>query len=269
MPPIILPIDIEETILDILAEDSDDEEGRSTLKTCSLVCHAFLPICRKHIFKSIALNHPNFEGYSSTTRAFDRLLRKTPEIADYIRKLTYNIRKPADFPSIPSIQKSLKQISRLEFFAVSDSVDPFYENALDWSNNPIRQELLHLLHLSTLTQLVVSNINNFLVSDLIPCVNLKYLSIGIYTNVPVADKDIFPAALPEHSIQLNEFEAGNRCSTTIMKLCTAQRPDGQPIIDFGSLSKITVNIEEPIDVETSQELFRRCHALTNVHINCK
>jgi hypothetical protein len=28
-----------------------------------------------------------------------------------------------------------------------------------------------------------------------------------------------------------------------MKLCTARRPDGQPIIDFGSLSKITVDFE--------------------------
>ena len=264
MPPIILPIEIEETILDLLVED---DEGRSTLKTCSLVCQAFLPICRKHIFKSIALNHwnppPNFQGYSSTTRSFDRLLCETPEIADYIRILDYNIKK--EDLTTPSIRKSLKRISRLESLTVSDS----NYAKLDWSNNPIRSELLHLLHLPTLTQLVMSYIDNFVVSDLIPCVNLKYLFIGHYTTVPVVDKNTFLAALPEHSIQLNGFGAGSKCSAAIMELCTARRPDGQPIIDFGSLSMVAVNLEEPRDVEASQELIKNCHTLTDVRINCK
>ena len=270
MPPIILPIEIEETILDILAED---DEGHSALKMCSLVCHAFLPICRKHIFETIVLNASDDKVTPSpTTHAFDRLLCETPEIADYIRKLDCNIRN-ADLTN-PSIQISLKRISRLEFLAVSlvDSSNPAYGARLDWSNNPIRPALLHLLHLPTLTQLVVSEscINNFLVSDLIPCVNLKYLYIGSYTTVPMAAKNTFPhAALPEHSIQLEEFVAVTRCPAAIMKLCTARRPDGQPIIDFRSLSKITVDIEKPIDGETLQMLFRCCHALTDVHINCK
>ena len=50
-----------------------------------------------------------------------------------------------------------------------------------------------------------------------------------------------------------------------MKLCTARRPDGQLIIDFGSLSKIKVDLEEPDEGKASQELFRHCHALTNPH----
>ena len=252
--PSVLPLEIEETILDLLAED---DKGHSALKTCSLVCHAFLPICRKHIFGSIVLNY-----HQLASPLFGRLLQETPEIADYIRKLElildYNIRF-ADSTHL-SIQESLKQISRLEFLTI------LYNNGwrFDWSNNPIRPALLHLLHLPTLTHFKMSDIDNFVISDLIPCVNLKYLDIGSFTTV--AAENAFPAVLPEYSIQPNEFVARSGTSGAIKKLCTARRPDGQPIIDFGSLSKITVDIEER---EAPQELLRCCHVLTNAKISCK
>ena len=251
--PSVLPLEIEESILDLLAED---DKGHSALKTCSLVCHAFLPICRKHIFGSIVLTY-----HQLASPPFGRLLRETPEIADYIRKLelelNYNIRF-ADSTAL-SIQESLKQISRLEFLTIP------HKNGwtFDWSNNPIRPALLHLLHLPTLTHFKMSEINNFVISDLIPCVNLKYLDIGSYTTL--AAENAFPAAFPEHPIQLNEFVARSDTSAAIEKLCTARRPDGQPIIDFGFLSKITVYI----DRREAQELLRRCRVLTSVDTCCK
>jgi hypothetical protein len=110
-------------------------------------------------------------------------------------------------------------------------------------------------------------INDFILSDLVPCVNLKYLDIGHDTTV--AAENTFPATLPEHSIQLNEFTAGLGISAVIMKLCTARRPDGQPIIDFESLSKIAVNVTHPSEGKASKELFRRCHALNDVNMSCK
>ena len=117
MPTITFPLEIKETILDLLAED---DKGHWALKTCSLVCRAFLPKCRKHIFESIVLNRHDsrtaMSPPSSPSRAFERLLRETPEIADYIRKLDYNI-LTADLTS-SSIQESLKRISRLEFLSI-------------------------------------------------------------------------------------------------------------------------------------------------------
>ena len=248
----IFPLEIEGMILDILGED---DGGHSALKTCSLVCRAFLHICRKHVFESIVLNAIS----SPTTSAFERLLRKTPEIADYIRRLNFTI-QVADLAN-PSIQESLKQISRLKFLNVQA------ESSLDWSNNPIRPVLLHLLHLPTLTHFIMNNIKKFVVSDLIPCVNLKYLDVSALRIV--AAENTFPATFPGHSIQLNEFVAENESPAAIMKLWTARRPDGQPIIDFKSLSKISVDIYDSYDCEASQELFRHCRALTNVYITCK
>ena len=263
MPAVTFPLEIKETILELLAED---DKGHLALKTCSLVCRAFLPISRKHIFESIVLDQRS----PTTTYAFECLLRETPEIADYIRKLDYNI-PSADLIS-SSFQESLKRISRLE----SLSVRHINWEELDWSDNPIRPTLLHLLHLPTLTYFKIIGNNDFVISDLIPCVNLKYLDIGVHTTL-IADNTFNSlAALPKHSIRLREFvRAGtnkNSCSrnsATILKLCSARRPDGQAIIDFGSLSKITVTLDDPIEGEALQELFSRCHALTNAHISCK
>ena len=249
MPTITFPLEIEITILELLA---DDYEGHWALKSCSLVCQAFLPICRKHIFRNIVL------GLPPIIHAFERLLRETPEIADYIRKLDYTIQE-TDLAS-PSIQETLKQISRLEFLSVRD--DNLYRPG--WSNYSIRPALLHLLHLPTLSHFKLNSINSFPISDLIPCVNLKYLDINY---VKMEAGNTFPATLPEHSIQLNEFIAGPGACYAVKKLSTARRPDGQPIIDFGSLSKITVDMD--LFTEVPQELFRRCHSLTNVHISCK
>ena len=192
--PSVFPLEIEETILDFLAED---DKCHSALKTCSLVCHAFLPICRKHIFGSIVLCNvtdmvPPFTGL--TLHRFERLLRETPEIADYIRKLVLDYDNQITDLTSSLIQKSFKQISRLEFLTIPCNI----VRKLDWSNNPIRPALLHLLHLPTLTHFKMSMIDNFIVSDLIPCVNLRFLDIGFATTV--AAENAFPAALPEHSI---------------------------------------------------------------------
>ena len=253
MPSIICPLEIEEMILDHLAKDDE------ALKTCSLVCKAFLSICRKYIFRSIVLKNDH-KSPTTHASAFERLLRETPEIADYIRKLHYTIRV-ADLT--PTIQESLKRISKLEFLSVQ-----LWDRDYDWSNNPIRPALLHLLYLPTLTHFGV-NVKLFLISDLIPCVNLKYLNIGCTT---VAAENTFPSTLPEHSIQLNEFVAGHEASAaTIRKLWTARRPDGQPIIDFGSLSKMTMTFVKLNESSTLQELFGHCRVLTSaiIRVSCK
>ena len=166
----------------------------------------------------------------------------------------------------------MERISKLKFLTLRFRDRDWPDRQLDWSNNPIRLALLHLLHLPTITHFKLTGVENFVVSDLIPCVNLKYLHID-YLSVTLADKNIFPSALPEPSIQFNEFVVGIRMSnatSTGMKLCTAPRPDSQPIVDFGSLSKIRIAIGGlPHDDEVLQELFKHCCVLTIVSITCK
>ena len=136
MPSITFPLEVEETILELLAADEDDE-GHSALKTCSLVCQAFLHICRKYLFGRIVINAHN--SRSPPFHAFERLLRETPEIADYVRTLDYTFRI-GDLTS-PSIQETLMRISRLEFLALRVSYRGHDLFRFDWSNNPIRPAL--------------------------------------------------------------------------------------------------------------------------------
>ena len=140
--PSILPLEIKGTILDFLAKDHD------ALKLCSLVCQAFLPRCRKYLFESIVLDDYNL-AISPTIHAFERLLHETPEIADYIRTLNFTIRIE-DLTS-PSIRESLERISKLKFLTLRFRDRDWPDRQLDWSYNPIRLALLHLLHLPTIT----------------------------------------------------------------------------------------------------------------------
>ena len=106
-------------------------------------------------------------------------------------------------------------------------------------------------------------IDNFVASDLVPCVNLKQLDIGSYTTLTATNA--FSATFPDHSIQLNEFTLGVRNAMAIMNISTAQHL----VIDFGSLAKITIKIEKDDDVEASDEFFSPCEQLTDVSISCK
>ena len=255
----ILPLEIEERIIDLLAEDA---EGLASVKTCSLVCRAFLPFCRKHIFASVALNAGKHATPPSTTPTLERLLSTTPEIARCIRKLDYNV-AVRDFTS-PLIQVCLKKISRLQYLRVQHH----YRQKLDWSRNPLRPALLHLLHLPTLTHLRLFALDNFVLSDLLPCINLKNLEIERLTAVDWVD-NTFSAALHDHSVQLNHLSVGGRCSEAVIKMCRAQRPDGRALFDFSFLTDISVALDQTDDIEALQKLFERCGYLINITISCK
>ncbi|KIM43743.1 hypothetical protein M413DRAFT_443647 [Hebeloma cylindrosporum] len=252
----ILPFEVEETILDILAEDNVD---LSTLKTCSLVCQAFLPICRKHIFANIVITDDLDDVEAPPVSAFVGLLLKRPQIVDVIRKLDYTLSDSIPTSTREPLQKALKTISKLESLTVRTT------SGFDWRKIPIGPVLLQLLLLPTLTHFDVAGAKNFVASDLIPFVNLNYLRVG--HSMTGTTKPTSPGASPERPIQLNEFVAEGGSGAVITRLLNARRPDGQPLIDFASLSEIMMGFNQPIDVEASQELFRRCHTLTDVRIS--
>ncbi|KIM42251.1 hypothetical protein M413DRAFT_444688 [Hebeloma cylindrosporum] len=263
---LILPLEIEEIILNLLAED---DNNHSALKACSLVCQAFLPICRKHIFESIFISNYLYHPGLRSDYAFQRLLYHSPDITPYIRKLDYSLgclELRSHFPSFSGrssipFQDSFNRISRLEFLTVRFDD----ELGFGWIHHPVRPALLHLLHLPTLIHFNVIDCSNFMLSDLIPCVNLKYLRIGSHTTW--AAETTFPAALHKHPpIQLKEFVADRTPGDVVTHIFAARRTDGQPLVDFGSLSKITMNITRPGTYRTSQQLFRGCQNLTDVTI---
>ena len=155
-------------------------------------------------------------------------------------------------------------MSRLQFLKVRHS----NRQKLDWSRNPIRPALLHLLHLPTLTHLHLFALNNFVLSDLLPCINLKKLEIEFLTAVDWVD-NMFSATFRDHSVQLKHFSVGYQFSEAVIKMCRAQRHDGRALLDFSFLTNISVPLDKTNDIEALQELFERCGHLINVTISCK
>ena len=92
-----LPLEVLERIIDDVVKYNDDltidnlSSNWTSIKACALVCHSFLPPCRKHIFAAVTLNARN--SSSPTSDDLNHLLSNSPHLAVYIRKLYYLVNK--------------------------------------------------------------------------------------------------------------------------------------------------------------------------------
>ena len=80
------PFDIIALIIDIVGGNDDSD----LLKKLTLVSHSFHQICSKHLFATMEL-HDVGQNHriASSLKGFVKLLGSRPDIAKYIRKLTY------------------------------------------------------------------------------------------------------------------------------------------------------------------------------------
>ncbi|KAI0778585.1 hypothetical protein BD413DRAFT_609176 [Trametes elegans] len=91
-----VPLELSDYIIDFLHQDA------STLSACSLVCRAWTPAARYHLFRTVLLQN---EAY---TASFHRLLATSPELGSYVRDLTVaKLTSPTDIfrlikPSVPT-----------------------------------------------------------------------------------------------------------------------------------------------------------------------
>ncbi|KAF9483065.1 hypothetical protein BDN70DRAFT_874306 [Pholiota conissans] len=167
----LLPLDIADNIIEALTLCDPD---LTTVKACSLVCHDFLYICRKHIFASITLNPfpaaPLSRNFGWTqkgpTQKFKQLLLDAPQLADYVQELDYTY-ESQDLNNAAELCQLFAKFTRLKYLVIAAAY------GLWWNTSPLRPAFLRLFHLPTLVGLEVSAMNGFIVTDLAPCVNLK------------------------------------------------------------------------------------------------
>lgn len=81
-----IPVEVQEQVIDALRDDP------SSLRVCSLVCHAWLPRARLYLFRSIVL-HPE-QGVD----ALLRLLQDKPFIRSFVHQVSVSIRR-GDLPN--------------------------------------------------------------------------------------------------------------------------------------------------------------------------
>ena len=166
LEPPVLPFDIIGHIIDVLF--NDETEGLQCVKNFSLVCHSFLPFCRKHIFSCISINTgvPRYNG-----EAFGQLLLESPNIARYVLKLKIYM-KQFNKPFRPFLSFPVSQLTRLQSLTILYS--GIY---LKWGELPssTQRSIVNLMHLPTLTHLDVERILGFPISNLNGCTNIKHL----------------------------------------------------------------------------------------------
>ena len=230
------------------------------MKVCALVCHSFLPLCRKHIFASVTLNARHRPSLAGTSDNLNHLLSNSPHLAVYIRKLDYYVTKK-EFLSrrylwlLPMFKKLVK----LQKLDISYSVS---RRLLDWMLSSVRKVLLPLLHFPTLTNIRLSSIGNFPLADLAACVNLKKFEIrDLECSNGVGE---FLEALPATPVLLEWLVVDDGNVKPVQQLCNARRPDGKPIIDFSSLKEIVLR---DVRLHTVTELFGMCINLRKIHLS--
>ena len=261
-----LPLEVLERIIDEAAENDLSDIPQfynklSSIKSCALVCHSFLPLCRKHIFASVALNAQR--PYSPTSDNLDYLLSNSPHLAVYIRKLKYFVTK-REFVAkrllwlLPMFKKLVK-LRKLSIIYSPAGVSA-RGKVLDWMSSSVRKVLLPLLHFPTLTSIKLSSIDNFPLADLAYCVNLKKLKILDLECSNGVGK--FLETLPTAPVMLERLEI-RRSIKHVQQLCDARRPDGKPIIDFSSLKEISATATR---LDSLTELFGMCRNLHKIEL---
>ena len=270
----VLPFDIIALIIDIVGENGADTKF---LRKLALVSHSFLHICRKHLFATIELydRNPDLMRHchiASSKKLFVKLLESKPDVAKYIRKLTYTIgyrvQSPRFSPHLnldnddnlppPILPNFFRTIPRLNSLKINVSLS-------DWNDlNPsLTSAFLHLMHLPTINHIDLSYIYNFPLSSLAPAVNLLRLDIcklsdvdrlfeGDYSSEFVVQSEIMPKIR-----ELRAFDS----SLLMTKLLHAKMQDGRPAFNFVDLRRLDMSSRRSIDDQNIRYILQNAKSL--------
>ena len=258
-----LPLELVEQIIDDVADNDIDKF--STIKACALVCHCFLPLCRKYIFASVIL-YTRWVRRIPTSANLNHLLSNSPHLAVFIRKLDYRIDE-REFVAerLAWLLPMFKKLVKLQKLNICYSPSVF-NWGLDWMSSSERKVLLPLLHLPTLTSISLSSIRNFPLADLASRVNLKKLRIrSLECSTSNSVGKFLEALSPTPGpVMLERLTIDAGSVKAVQQLCLARRPDGKPIIDFSSLKKIK---STDVELRSMTELFGMCRNLQKISLD--
>ncbi|KAF8182075.1 hypothetical protein BJ912DRAFT_979015 [Pholiota molesta] len=265
-----IPLDVIETIIDILV--TLDDHGLSSVRTCSLTCRSFLHFCRKHIFASVSLDIG--KTYASiphpTSAQFQKLLITAPEIAKYVRKLSFGVppyQSWGGFFNVVNLAEVLMKFDQVQQLTIG-SINTF--EAINWSKLPfcLQDAVFHLLDLPTIDYLILIRISHFRVSDLTRCSNLRRLRVEFFKD-PVLDQ-ISPTLHPR-SVVLEEYSMGWQSCEAMEKVIALEWPNGQPVFDFRQLKKYSAPYElrwGDTAIELTRGILKQTDQLASICLQC-
>ena len=265
----VLPFDILDLIIDIVGEDKDI----NLIKELALVSHYFLQICSKHLFATVELRDWHASDIvpmnnRSSKKGFVKLLKKRPDVVNYIRKLSYKLSSVHEFawdssspvnnddllsPILPNILRTIPHLNYLKIDA----------SQLDWNslNSSLKSAFLHLIHLPTLNHINLSYIRNFPLSSLTSSVNLLRLDISHLSS-----------GLPEFFFQsemmpnIHEFHTSGSFWLT-RKLLRAKTQDGRSAFNLVDLRRLSMSLTCCEDEQNFRYLLQNAKLLEKLHLS--
>ena len=249
-----LPYDILGHIIDILAAEGDLTPVKNISLTSSLLLH----FCRTHIFHTIS---------AITKKPLISLLGSNPAIAQYIRKLDYSVYHD-DNKLSPLLPNLLQTISLLECLKIAGSL------GFKWTKiDPlIRSSILYLMHLPTLTHLVIQGMEKIPISALAPCINLEQLEILYVALAPFEDQSS-PSLRMSRSQTPRILRFRNlKSEKAVERLLRTKGKDGHPVLDFANVKTLVLQLEMFQDVRLTpltRELFENISCLEEIEIDGK
>ncbi|KAF8150700.1 hypothetical protein B0H34DRAFT_665812 [Crassisporium funariophilum] len=250
-----LPLDVAGIIVDALG----DEQDMNALKACSLASRIFVPLSRKHILSTVQINDAFSELPSppETSNLVALLSSPNPDVPNYIRKFEFRLTEyDLEHRSLPSLLQKITKLDSLYLWSHGTE-------KIDWLQipKPMRNALLHLMRLPTLTHLRLRWFQNFPVSDIAPCTNLISLNVE---HVEFAEIDT-PAAVSTPP-KLQEYIVGDKSALSTHMLLDAVLENGNSAFDFTGLKKLNAIYEEDEDVSATERLLKDVKTLETLEL---
>ena len=248
------PLEVAAEVIGALQDDLN------ALKTCSLTCRSLLPLCRPFIFRSILLGPLSFtprrHGLPRRIKLFGRLLDSNPSISDHVQNLMYQTQyEDLNDEDVPRI---LTQFRRLRSFdlaggnVVWDALPP-----------PLRESLLHIIRLPSITFLQISYFKVFPIALFSLCLNLTTLvliQVGDDSIVEYRQENPILNEVP----QLSSFTFGVLVGRYTGKLVGANRSNGLPVLDFRNVRSLSVNVDQDSDLPAVHALLQATDKLESL-----
>jgi hypothetical protein len=238
------------------------KRNQISVKKCSCVSHSFLHLCRKHIFATRKVNN------LAVRKKLTQLINHTPAIGNYIRYLELSFEEGDDGPA--DFLCTLQHLTKVESLTIT------HGNVLDWRalQWPIRNALLRLMYLPTLTALTFCRVDKFLVADLVHAASLrclKFLNVFPTTEDSTNAAPVIPIILPEKSVQLREllFDSLDARVSRFKKITNARRFDGLPVIDLAALAFVSVQCFNGDDMGALRTFLKQCEHLEKLDLTSK
>ncbi|KAF7368772.1 hypothetical protein MVEN_00202300 [Mycena venus] len=157
---------VPQEIIDMIVDNFED---MASFQACSLVCWAFVPACRKHIFRDVCL-----PMLSDAPERLHEVLLRCPEIASYVRDLTvHRSHEPKVWmrpgSPLPAVLSMLPLINRFSVFGCWG----------DWWDVPVplASAIMGVMTLGTMDRLHVLTVANVPAAFLQRALSLRILSL--------------------------------------------------------------------------------------------